>query len=109
MVDGRCPLEMLSDQGVERGAIVEALRAEGFTLPVAPFPSPPDPWRRPQRLEVTHALLPAVLEVLKERFPPSSGLRWGFNESDAGAILMAEEGIDLEQILRDASENARQD
>jgi hypothetical protein len=54
-------------------------------------------------------LLPAVLEVLKERFPPSSGLRWGFNESGAAAMIMAEEGIDLEEILRDASEKARQD
>ena len=86
--------------GVSREDVAASLGRSGVTLPATPLPNLERPWRNPVRVDFPMRALGKVVEVLKERHPPRSGLRWLINHDQAElAWAIAEEGIDLQGIV----------
>jgi hypothetical protein len=86
--------------GIAREAVVEALVRAGVRVPAVPLPDLDRPWRNPVRVDFPMSALEGVVEVLKQRHPPGSGLRWAINHDQAErAWAFAEEGIDLHGII----------
>jgi hypothetical protein len=86
--------------GVSREDVAASLGRAGVTLPATPPPDLDRPWRNPVRVDFPMSALGGVVEVLKQRHPPGSGLRWAINHDEAErAWAMAEEGIDLQVIV----------
>jgi hypothetical protein len=101
--------ELLHGAGANEQALLDALARRGVPVPAV---DPPvyRPMRGHHQIEVTEAELKGVLKVLRERHPPGSEWRWGFNwlpdDPDKGgprrAWVGGEEGIDLEDALATA-------
>jgi hypothetical protein len=90
----------VTDLGVSREDVAANLGRAGVTLPAAPLPALDRPWRNPVRVDFPIGALGGVVEVLKQRHPPGSELRWAINHDNAErAWAMAEEGIDLQAIV----------
>ena len=90
----------VSALGVSREDVAAHLGRSGVTLPASPLPDLDRPWRNPVRVDFPMSALEAVVEVLKQRHPPGSGLRWGINHDEADrAWAFAEEGVDLQGIV----------
>jgi hypothetical protein len=86
--------------GVSREDVATSLGRSGVTLPAAPLPDLDRPWRNPVRVDFPMSALGQVVEVLRQRHPPGSELRWGINHDEAErAWAFAEEGIDLQGIV----------
>jgi hypothetical protein len=86
--------------GVSREDVAASLGRSGVTLPATPLPELDRPWRNPVRVDFPMSALGEVVEVLKQRHPPGSGLRWAINHDEAErAWAFAEEGIDLHGIV----------
>jgi Clp amino terminal domain, pathogenicity island component len=101
---------LLHEIGSSERALVDALARRGVPVPAV---DPPvyKPMRGHHRIDVTEAELKGVLKVLRERYPPGSEWRWGFNwypdDPQGGprrAWVGGEEGIDLEDALATARE-----
>jgi hypothetical protein len=105
--------ELLHGAGASEQALLEALARRGVPVPAV---DPPvyRPMRGHHRVVVTEAELMGVLDVLRERHPPGSEWRWGFNwlteDPEKGrprrAWVGGEEGIDLEDALATARARA---
>lgn len=92
--------------GITQQAVLDALRVRNVRLPEV---DPPvyKPWRGCRRVEVTEAQVGPVLRLLRERHPPSSEWRWGFNwlpGNPRRARFDAEEGINLTAIVAEIDE-----
>ncbi|MGH9122847.1 MAG: hypothetical protein ACRDYC_13045, partial [Acidimicrobiales bacterium] len=95
---------MVSAFGVTREGVVSQLSAAGVTLPAAPMPDLDQPFHNPTRIEFPFAKLRGVVKLLQVRHRPGAGLRWGINHDRTGrAWAFAEEGIDLQAIVDEAS------
>jgi hypothetical protein len=85
-----------------RRRILRALEAAHIALPSIPL-AHWDPWRPTQRLEFEREHLQPAINLLMERHPPRTHPRWGVNVLPKGrAVLIAEEGIDLEAVVTTA-------
>ena len=86
--------------GISREDVAASLGRSGVTLPATPLPDLDRPLRNPVRVDFPKSALGDVVEILKQRHPPGSGLRWGINHDGAErAWAFAEEGIDLQGIV----------
>jgi ATP-dependent Clp protease ATP-binding subunit ClpA len=94
--------------GASQAAILEALRRRGIGVPEVDPPAY-RPWRGHHRVEVEEAELEPLLDLLARQHPPGSKWRWGFNwlpGDPRRARVDAEEGIDLEEVLARARQQA---
>jgi hypothetical protein len=86
--------------GIARETVVEALVRAGVAVPAVPMPELDRPFRNLVRVDFPMSALGRVIESLRERHPPGSGLRWGFNHDEGErAWAFAEEGVDLQTIV----------
>ena len=92
---------------VARETVVVHLRDLGVRIPDHPMPDLDRPFVNPQRVDFPLSAMDQVIAVLVERHPPGAELRWGINHDgkDAGWAF-AEEGIDLQGIVRQVLESA---
>ena len=95
---------VLAFVGTTSRAVVEALRVRDVRVPES---DPPvfQPMRDVRDADVAEEDLSAVIERLRRQHPPGSEWRWGFNWTDDDprrARIIAEGGIDLEEIIADA-------
>ena len=86
---------------ITQEAVLNELRTRGVRLPDV---DPPwyKPWRGHRTEQVTAAELGPVLALLRERHPPGSEWRWGFNwlpGEPKRARVDSEDGIDLSAIV----------
>jgi ATP-dependent Clp protease ATP-binding subunit ClpA len=95
---------VLHPLGITAAGVVEVIRRRGIRTP--PFlPEEDRPWRGRNEVEVEKSEWQMVVDVLSDRIPPSSTLRWGFNSSRnrPGKIqFVAEDGIDLDAVVLEA-------
>jgi hypothetical protein len=103
---------LLHRVGADPPALLAALARRGVRVPEVDPPAY-RPWRGHRRVEVSEAELKPLIDVLSERHPPGSELRWGFNWlPDPGegrprrAWVGGEEGIDFEAALAAARERS---
>lgn len=90
----------VTELGIARETVVEALVRAGVTVPAVPMPERDRPFRNPIRVDFPMSALGGVVEQLQQRHPPGSELRWGINHDEAErAWVFAEEGIDLQAIV----------
>jgi ATP-dependent Clp protease ATP-binding subunit ClpA len=95
---------VLSELGVSKTAVVNAMRSRGIRGPEFE-PHEDRPWQGQQEIEVDKSDWQIVVDVFNERVPLSSTLRWGFNsrrDRPGKVQFVAEEGIDLEAIVAEA-------
>jgi hypothetical protein len=105
---------MLHGLGSSEQALLEVLARRGVPVPEVDPPAY-RPLRGFHRIEVTEAELKPMLDILIERYPPSSDQEWGFNwlPGDPGADgprrawVGGEEGVDLDAALAAARTTAR--
>ena len=90
---------VLDQQGINRAVVLNALQAASVELPVALMPPDETPLLTPRRFDIPTTSVPEVVRLLNERYPPSSGLRWGFNYGASNSWIIAEDGVDLQSIL----------
>ncbi|HEY5272812.1 MAG TPA: Clp protease N-terminal domain-containing protein [Acidimicrobiales bacterium] len=90
---------MLRTQNLTREAIVAALVEQGLPLPIAALPPLPLPWHGMHRADIPRESLRTVLDALKDRHPPGSEFRWGFNANGESTWIIAEAGIDLRTLV----------
>jgi ClpA/ClpB-like protein len=95
---------VLLEFGVSAAAVVDAMRRRGIRTPDF-NPDEDPPWRGHHEVEVAKSEWQDVVDILNEKVPPISGLRWGFNSrrDRPGKIqFAAEDGIDLDSIVAEA-------
>jgi ATP-dependent Clp protease ATP-binding subunit ClpA len=95
---------VLRELGVSAAAVVDAMRQRGVRTP-AFNPDVDRPWQGHHEVEVARSEWEKVVDVLNERIPPGSNLRWGFNSrrDRPGKIqFVAEDGIDIDAIVAEA-------
>lgn len=95
---------VLRELGVSAAAVVDAMRGRGIGTPDFD-PEEDRPWQGHHEVEVAKSEWQEVVDVLTEKVPPSSGLRWGFNSrrDRPGKIqFVAEYGIDLDEVVAQA-------
>lgn len=93
-------LDVLSDLGITRSSVRDALVARGVNVPLAPLR---EPVTRPlsERVDVPMSEVDAVIQLLAARHPPGTEV-WGFNHDGERAWFLAEERIDLQGIVNEA-------
>ena len=95
---------VLRELGVSAAAVVDALRQRGVRTPDF-NPDVDRPWQGHHEVEVAKSEWEKVVDVLNEKIPQGSSLRWGFNSrrDRPGKIqFVAEDGIDLDAIVAEA-------
>ena len=95
---------VLRELGVSAAAVVDVMRRRGIRTPDF-NPDEDPPWRGHHEVEVAKSEWQDVVDILNEKVPPISGLRWGFNSrrDRPGKIqFAAEDGIDLDAIVAEA-------
>jgi ATP-dependent Clp protease ATP-binding subunit ClpA len=89
--------------GVQRESVISSLARLGARLPSV-APPPLDRREFTQKVEFPREHLDAVLAVLAERHPPGAGPSYGYNhDGDSVAWVVAEDGIDLQAVVDEAS------
>ena len=86
--------------GVSARAAVDALASRGVCVPeLAPIEY--QPWRGQRTVYVSKKELQPIPDLLIEKHPPGSGLKWGFNwvGKPRRGRISTEEGIDLDAIV----------
>lgn len=99
---------VLDEFGVSAAAVVDAMRRRGIRTPDF-NPTVDRPWQSHHEVEVAKPEWHSVAEVLNDRFPPGSSLRWGFNsrpDRPGKVQFVAEVGIDLEAIVAEVRAGA---
>ncbi len=97
-------MDVLRELGVSAAGVVEEIRLRGTETPDF-NPDEDRPWRGHHEVEVAKSEWQEVVDVLIEKVPPSSGLRWGFNSrrDRPGKIqFVSEDGVDLDAIVAEA-------
>jgi hypothetical protein len=94
-------VQALYHAGATQVAVLEGLSRRGVRVPDL---DPPEyrPWRGHRTIEVDAAELQPLIDVLRKDHPPASEWRWGFNwtnDEARRAVVVAEEGIDLDAAL----------
>jgi ATP-dependent Clp protease ATP-binding subunit ClpA len=94
-------LTILQEIGTSPEAVLEEMRQRGLRIPTL---KPPQyrPWRGERMVEVAAEELEPILKVLRQRHPPGSEWRWGFNVMPGDpqrSYVVSEDGIDLETIV----------
>ena len=95
---------VLRELGVSAAAVVDAMRQRGVRTPDF-NPDVDRPWQGHHEVEVAKSEWEKVVDVLNEKIPQGSSLRWGFNSrrDRPGKIqFVAEDGIDLDAIVAEA-------
>jgi ATP-dependent Clp protease ATP-binding subunit ClpA len=95
---------VLRELGVSAATVVDVMRSRGIRTPDF-NPDEDPPWRGHHEVEVAKSEWQDVVDVLNEKVPPSSALRWGFNSrrDRPGKIqFVSEDGIDLDAIVVEA-------
>ena len=95
---------VLRELGVSAAAVVHAMRQRGVRTPDF-NPDVDRPWQGHHEVEVAKSEWEKVVDVLNEKIPQGSSLRWGFNSrrDRPGKIqFVAEDGIDLDAIVAEA-------
>ena len=95
---------VLRELGVSAAAVVDVMRRRGIRTPDF-NPDEDPPWRGHHEVEVAKSEWQDVVDILNEKVPPISGLRWGFNSrrDRPGKIqFAAEDGIDLDAMVAEA-------
>jgi hypothetical protein len=69
------------------------------------------PWRGQRWIEIDPDEMDAMFRLLKERYPPGSEWRWGYNwtsddPDNRRGVVTAEEGIDLDALLQEVRSRA---
>jgi hypothetical protein len=94
----------LRELGTSGSAVIEVLRRRGVRTPDF-LPDEKRPWQGYREVEVNKSEWQKVVDVLNDRVPASSRLRWGYNSrrDRPGKIqFAAEDGIDLDAIVLEA-------
>jgi hypothetical protein len=97
--------------GVSQAEILDRLRLHGVRVPPI---DPPlfVPMRGERCIEIDPDEMEPMFQLLKERHPPGSEWRWGYNwtgepdDSERRGLVMAEEGIDLDALLQEVRSRA---
>jgi hypothetical protein len=95
---------VLRELGTSTAAVVDEMRRRGVGTPDF-NPDEDRPWRGHREVEVANSEWEKVVDVLNEKIPPGSSLRWGFNSrrDRPGKIqFVAEDGIDIDAIVAEA-------
>ena len=96
--------DLTETTGVSREAIVAALAELGAALPPGPLPELERKLNLTRYVEFPRQFAPQVLNLLLDRYPPGGGPVFGFNyKDDETAWVRAEEGIDLQGIVDEAT------
>jgi hypothetical protein len=94
--------------GVSAKAAIDSLALRGANIPAF---SPPEyqPWHGHHYVYVSKEELQPVIDVLNEKYPASSDVKWGFNlvGTPRRGRISAEEGIDLDQVVMQAREGLK--